>query len=56
MNNGISGKVRQAVVSHTALRRMGRADEVAAVLLFLASDEASFVSGVVVPVDGGLVL
>jgi 3-oxoacyl-[acyl-carrier protein] reductase len=56
MNDGISGKVRQAVVSHTALRRIGRADEVAAVLLFLASDEASFVSGVVVPVDGGLVL
>jgi 3-oxoacyl-[acyl-carrier protein] reductase len=56
MNDGISGQVRQAVVSHTALRRMGRADEIAAVLLFLASDEASFVSGAVVPVDGGLVL
>jgi NAD(P)-dependent dehydrogenase (short-subunit alcohol dehydrogenase family) len=32
---------------------MGRADEVAAVAAFLVSDEASFVSGIDVLVDGG---
>jgi meso-butanediol dehydrogenase / (S,S)-butanediol dehydrogenase / diacetyl reductase len=36
------------------LRRVGEPEEVAAVALFLASDEASFVSGAVIVVDGGL--
>jgi NAD(P)-dependent dehydrogenase (short-subunit alcohol dehydrogenase family) len=43
------------VVAESALRREGRADEVAAVAAFLASDAASFVTGTDVLVDGGTV-
>ena len=35
------------------LGRAGRADEVAQAMLFLASDEASFITGMALPVDGG---
>lgn len=37
------------------MRRWGRAGELAAAVLFLASDEASFITGTAIPVDGGYV-
>jgi NAD(P)-dependent dehydrogenase (short-subunit alcohol dehydrogenase family) len=40
-------------VKKIALGRVGRADEVASVALFLASDAASFVSGAIIDVNGG---
>ena len=48
--------VREASRQRHAMQRFGAADEVAAAALFLASDEASFTTGIVLPVDGGLTL
>lgn len=46
--------VMQQMLASTPLGRMGTADELAAVAGFLVSDEASFLSGIDVLVDGGL--
>ena len=46
--------VRSAqLVSRTALGRWGRAEEIAGPVLFLCSELASFMTGAVIPVDGG---
>lgn len=46
-------KHRPGLAEAAPLARPGRSDEVAEVAVFLASDKASYVSGAIIPVDGG---
>lgn len=43
----------QSIVDHTPMNRFGEAEELSGTLIWLISDAAKFVTGVVVPVDGG---
>ena len=49
-------KILENMVSRTPLRRLGKPEDIANAFLFLASDEASFISGTVISVDGGTVV
>lgn len=49
-------KVIDGMIERTPVRRLGTPEDIAAAYLFLASEEASFVNGVVLSVDGGLVI
>ena len=56
MTSNVPEKILEMMKEKTPLRRLGEPKDVANAYLFLASDEANFVNGAVLCVDGGLVI
>ncbi len=54
MTAGLSEERKKAIVASVPLGRAASADEVAGVVQFLAGPDAAYVTGAVIPVDGGL--
>lgn len=56
MTAKVPHKILDALASKTPLRKLGKPEDIAAAYLFLASDEAGYINGTVLSVDGGLVI
>ena len=56
MNSHLSPEDLRALAEETPLGRMGRPEEVAAAVSFLCSEDAGFITGADLPVNGGLVI
>lgn len=56
MTEGLNEATKELINTQIPLSRMGRADEIAKVVKFLASEDASYITGVVLPVDGGMAI
>jgi 3-oxoacyl-[acyl-carrier protein] reductase len=54
MTHGLTPELKQKMIDNTPLRRMGSPEDVASAVKFLASDEASFITGHVLDVNGGI--
>jgi 3-oxoacyl-[acyl-carrier protein] reductase len=54
MTAGLAAERKAAILAGVPLARMGTAEEIAGVVAFLAGDDAAYITGAVIPVDGGL--
>lgn len=54
MTQALPEETRQMIIEATPLKSIGTAGDVAAAVLYLASSQARFVTGAILPVDGGL--
>ena len=49
-----AGEARERMAAATSLKRLGRPEEIGALVAFLASDAAGFITGAAIPIDGGV--
>jgi 3-oxoacyl-[acyl-carrier protein] reductase len=54
MTHGLSEELKQRMIAETPLRRMGAPEDIAAAVKFLVSEEAGFITGHVLDVNGGI--
>lgn len=56
MTAKVPEKILEIMKEKTPLKRLGQPYDVACTLLYLASDEANFINGAIIPIDGGLTI
>lgn len=56
MNDRLPQQIRESALEEIPLRRFGAPEEVADLIVFLASDKAAYITGQVIHVDGGMVM
>lgn len=56
MTEVLSDKVKEGILTNIPLKALGKAEDIANAVVFLASDEASYITGQVLNVDGGMVM
>lgn len=54
MTAGLSDQLKQNMLAHIPLKRFGKPEDVAAAVKFLASEEAGYITGAVLNVNGGM--
>jgi 3-oxoacyl-[acyl-carrier protein] reductase len=56
LTNDLSDELKKSILGATPIGRMGKPEEIAAAVAFLASDEAAYITGQVLAVDGGMAM
>jgi len=56
MTNQLSDNIKQTMIEHIPLGRIGQGSDIAHAVCFLASDESGYITGQTITVDGGMVM